>query len=75
MLEEEEYTFLELNYISCEGNDRYKIVKVNEHYTEGEVIECLMSDSGYDDAPATYLSMEEVFFDDDAVDWTHLGKI
>lgn len=67
-----ETEFYKIEYTSCEGNYRWMIVEVPVGVTEDQLISQLLSDYGYDDAPAEYIGSESWYEDEMCSDWTHL---
>lgn len=53
-----EYTYWEIRYISCEGNNRWTVARTSSDWTEDDVRSSIPM-GGYDDAPATILDVFE----------------
>ena len=57
---EEEFTYWEYHYVSCEGNDRWNIARCPSHWSEWQVEVQVMKDSGCGDDPAEFKHAFEV---------------
>ncbi len=69
-----ETEFWRIDYISCEGNDRWTVVETPVGVTEDDLSNQLLSDYGYDDAPSKFVSCEPWHKDEYGMytDWTHI---
>jgi hypothetical protein len=56
---EEGFVYWEYHYVSCEGNPRWSIARTPEDWSEYDLQEAVMKESGYDDAPAEFSSAFE----------------
>lgn len=77
---EEGNILVKIDYISCEGNERWFTVIVPENTPDYQIEERLLRSSGMGDDPAEFVSAEEYpFYNYDeeyynAEDWTDINE-